>query len=143
MARHKPKPHEKQSLLKGLSNLTGQNLEKDFIVSFKYLDRAQGQSFADWEQEGILARAMEVLRDYCCNTLHTQCGDKKFTVYGDFPPADKTKFIHPKHVPEDAQWARIHVDGLQVILGYVNRNVFNVVILDKEHESWISEKKHT
>lgn len=51
--------------------------------------------------------------------------------------------IRPMHVPEDAEWARIHVNGKQIIAGYVNRNVFNVVFLDKEHKFYKTEKKHT
>jgi len=138
-----PKPHQRESLLKGISKINIQDLEKDFFISFKYLDRNQGQTFEEWEQEGILARSMEVLRNYCCNTLCSQNGDNKFTIYKSFPLSNKTKFQKPNHVPEDAEWARIHVSGLQIICGYINRNVFNVVFLDKDHDFYISEKKHT
>jgi hypothetical protein len=142
-----PKIQRQGSILKGVSDSESakaeeQNLNEDFLISFKYLDRTQGQTLEQWEQDNILARAIDKLRHYCCDTLNSQCGDK-FTVYGDFPPKKKTDFSIPKHVPEDAKWARIHITGKQIIAGYVNRNVFNVVFLDKEHKFYKSQKKHT
>ncbi|RNB52684.1 hypothetical protein EDM57_21085 [Brevibacillus gelatini] len=116
--------------------------DKEFVISFKHLDRQQGQSLSDWESLGILSQAIETLRGYCGETLHSRL-DNKFTIYGKFPPSDKTDFTHPKHVPEDAEWARIHVNGKVCIVGHVVRNIFNVVFLDKDHRFWISEKKHT
>ena len=120
-----------------------QNHEEDFLVSFRYLDPTQGQTLCEWEQAGILARGIDVLKNYCCAPLNNQIDGDRFAKYDDFPPKDKTDFIHPKHVPEDASWARIHVNGTQVIAGFVNRNIFNVVFLDREHRFWITEKKHT
>lgn len=138
---------KKTSMINGLSySTTAKNNEQsngDFVLSFKHLDPNQGQTLTEWEEDGILAQAMETLKNYCCNSLLSQCGTDKFTIYGGFPPKDVTKYSHPKHVPEDANWARIHVNGKQCIIGHVNRNVFNVVFLDKEHHFWNSEKKHT
>ncbi|WP_052126195.1 hypothetical protein [Ureibacillus massiliensis] len=143
-----PTQKRNQSLLKGVSDSptakqNEQTINDYFLISLKYLDRTQGQDFSEWEQENLLAKAMETLRNYSHNSLVSQVDGKKFNIYGEFPPKKKTEFNHPKHVPEDAEWARIHVTGKQCIIGFVNRNIFNVVFLDKEHKFWKSEKKHT
>lgn len=116
---------------------------EDFVISLKHMDREQGQTFIEWEQDGILAQALDALQGYCCRPLSEQSNSKKFTIYGAFPPSDKTDFQHPKHVPEDAEWARIHLTGERCIIGHVVRNIFYVVFLDKHHRFWISQKKHT
>lgn len=115
---------------------------QEFLLSLKHLDRSQGQTLSDWESSGMLSTAMETLRDYCSNDFLAQVGSK-FTIYGDFPPKEKTEFTHPKHVPLDAQWARIHINGKVCVIGHVVINVFYVVFLDKDHKFWKSEKKHT
>lgn len=143
-----PKSKRNKSIINGVSESTTakqneQSDNGDFVLSFKHLDANQGQTLQEWEAGGILAQAIETLKNYCCASLISQCDNKKFTIYGEFPPKKVTEYNHPKHVPEDANWARIHVDGKQCIIGHVNRNVFNVVFLDKEHKFWKSEKKHT
>lgn len=128
------------TLMSGAANK--QFHESEFVISFKHLDRTQGQSLSEWEEMNILSKGIETLIGYCGSSIHEKKSDK-FTIYGPFPPKNKTEFYHPKHVPEDAEWARIHVNGRICIIGHVVRNVFNIVFLDKEHKFWISEKKHT
>lgn len=47
---------------------------KNFKVSFQYLDTTQkyGSSFNDWQKEGLLSTAMNVLKGYCCIPLPRQ-----------------------------------------------------------------------
>jgi hypothetical protein len=111
-------------------------------LSLKHLDREQGQTFSEWEELNILAKAMETLRNYSLGNLPEVINDK-FTIYGGFPPDNKTEFYHPRHVPPDANWARIHVNGLICLVGHVEGNVFHLVFLDKDHRFWKSEKRHT
>ena len=86
---------------------------------------------------------MEVLKGYCKDKLISQVDGNKFTIYGGFQPKDKTKFKFPKNITKDANWGRIHINGKTVIVGHIVRNKFYVVFLDKNHEFWIAEKKHT
>ena len=109
----------------------------------RHLDPNQGDNWASWQEQSILARAMETISGYCSRSLRSQEDGKKFTIYGDFPPSQKTEFTHPKHVPPDAEWARIHVTGKQCIVGHVVQNTFYVVFLDGEHQFWKSELKNT
>lgn len=144
MAKFVKKPHQqtsiiKQSLDKKLSkfDLDG---DKSFLLSFKHYDKTQGQTFTQWEENFMLSKAVEVLSHYCTGNMESQKGEK-FTVYGEFPK--RSNFYHPKHVPEDADWARIHVDGVHIVAGHVFKNIFYVVFLDHDHTFYITEKKNT
>ena len=141
------KPHQKQSLItESLIKVKSKNqlsTEAFFLISFRHLDKNQGDNLRSWEKYNILAHSIEVLAGYCNNTLTSQANNKKFTIYGDFPPSDKTDFTFPKHIPEDADWARIHITGKQCLVGHIVQNIFYVVFLDKEHKFWKSNKKNT
>ena len=117
-----------------------QKLGQNFVISFEYLDRNQGQDFEDWAREGILVNLLNTLRDYCKEPVYKQTGDK-FKIYGSFPP--RSKFKHPVYVPKDVKWASLHIAGKNCIAGHVYENIFYVVFLDKNHEFWLCDKKHT
>lgn len=122
---------------------TLQNTHKEnFKISFEFLDTTQkyGSSFRDLQKCGLLSKMLEVLEGYCKRALIEQVDGTKFTIYGDFPPEDKTYFKYPKNVPEDAKWARIHITGAFVIAGHFLSNTFYVVFLDKTHKFWLTKK---
>lgn len=133
---HNRKPHERQSLIVGQAQkkLKDVDHEHGLVFSFKHLDRNQGQSFEDWEANGLLSDMLNTFMGFCQRDNHLQCRGKSFTVYGAFP--SKSEFTHPPHVPEDAQWARIHIKGKPCIGGHVFRNIFYVVFLDRYHQFW-------
>lgn len=116
-----------------------------FKISFRYFDTTQkyASSFRDWQACGWLSKAMETLQGYCKSSLKSQIDGDKFVVYGDFPPKERTMFVFPRSVPEDAEWARIHVLNKAVIVGHIVEDTFYVVFFDKTHKFWISDKKHT
>lgn len=133
----KPKPHQKKSIIKQTleEKSSVKSLTDDFLVlSLVHLDQNQGDTFEGWQSDSILARAMNTLTGYCASSIPSQSTNQKFTIYGDFPPSSKTNFTHPNHVPEDAEWARIHVTGKQCIIGHVVRNTFYIVFLDSKHD---------
>ena len=139
--RFKGQSNKSKDRIKGVSG-NPEITNELFLLSFKDLDKSQGQTLSSWENDAILAHAIDVLGNYCKSKLESQL-DKKFTIYGDFPDSAKTDFSHPKHVTEDAKWARIHAKGKQCIIGHVVDNVFYVVFLDGNHDFWITEKKNT
>ena len=105
----KIKPHQREGLLAKVRKKTIKDEDNScFVISLKYLDREQGQTLAEWQGDGLLAQAMEVLAGYCHDTLQNQCRTVRFKHYGDFPPREKTDFAYPRHVPEDAEWASLH-----------------------------------
>lgn len=140
----KLKPHQKKSLFgEALDKKSSASEMSDdfFVLSFRQLDRNQGDNWDSWEKQSMLAQALDTLTGYCQSSLRSTVDGKKFTIYDQFPPTEKTDFTHPKHVPEDAEWARIHVTGKQCLIGHVVKNTFYVVFLDGEHRFWKSELK--
>ncbi|MCW3085176.1 MAG: hypothetical protein JWP12_2542 [Bacteroidetes bacterium] len=144
MSQKRIKPNDKKNFAAGLSVPKSVAGVADglFHISLKHLDRNQGQRFHDWQENGMLAEAMETLFNLSHLPIDQQLG-KKFTCYGDFPAKEKTEFTHPKHVPDDAKWARIHVNGTHIIAGHIFKNTFYVVFLDAHHKFYISELKNT
>lgn len=117
--------------------------ERLIVLSLKNFDINQGQSFENWEAEGILALAMLKLRSLNEYTLSQALNKGFLTIYTkvDFPPA--SNFKHPKHIADGIEWCSFHVQGKPCIVGYFEDNIFHIVFLDKNHEFWITEKKHT
>lgn len=136
----KPKPHERRSLIAGLSQISVKEMEhsKGLVFSFKHFDRTQGQNFEDWEARQLLSRMLNDFHGYCSRATFTECFGSKFTLYGNFPSS--SQFKHPRHVPPDAEWARIHVQGEPCVIGHMFHNIFYVVFLDREHQFWPSKK---
>lgn len=136
------KSSKKSSELTGISanDTVNEKIKRKFVVSFEYLDRNQGQTFEEWEEAGLLVNLLNTLREYCQKTIEENKG-KNFKEYGFFPP--DSNFKHPKHVPNDVSWASLHLSGKVCLGGHIVENVFYVVFLDKNHEFWKVEKKHT
>ena len=113
------------------------------VLSFKDFDRNQGQSFSEWQDAKLLALAIEKLREVCQYSVAQLLQQQIVKVYTkvSFPPY--SSFTHPKHVPPDIDWASMHIQGKPCVIGYFEDNIFHVVFLDKDHEFWKTEKKHT
>jgi len=132
----KVKPHQQPSDIKNFLEQSAKNAtvadDDCFLISFKHLDKTQGASLEQWDSEHKLHRAMEVLSGYCQRSLRSQLSDK-FTIYGGYPPSDKAGYKRPTYISEDAEWARIHINGLQILAGHIYKNTFYVVFLDPDH----------
>ncbi len=113
------------------------------MLSFRDFDRNQGQNFEDWEEDKILALALNKLREICQLTRVQATSQQIIKQYSkvDFPP--NSAFEHPKHVLPDVVWCSLHIQGKECIIGHFEDNIFHVVFLDKNHEFWITKKKNT
>ena len=140
------KPHYAQSAIKEYiehkSSIKDFENKECFVISLKHFDKSQSKSFEDWQTAGMLAQSFEVLMGYCNRPAEEQFS-KNFTAYPHFPPKDKTDFVHPTYVPEDAKWCRIHVNGTHILVGHIYKNTFYLTFLDDTHSFWKSELKHT
>jgi len=112
---------------------------KKISITFSWikLDRSQGQSIVQWEEEGLLAVLCEMMRQigqYDEGQVFAEQMVKQYTKVG-FPP--DSRFDEPRHV-SPANWAVIHIKprSKEVVVGYVEESVFYIVFLDKEHEFW-------
>ena len=141
MSKFKPKQQTQLKLDK--SSVLSQEKAGNFKISLQYFDPQPlyASCFKDWQKEGLLSKALETLWGFCHKPLMQQVDGEKFSIYNSFPPPDKTKFEYPKHVPEDAIWARIHVNGPAVLIGHIVRDTFYLVFLDKTHKFWLTRRE--
>ena len=125
-----------------LSQKSKEEAKGNFNVSFQYLDTSQkfGSAFKDWQACGLLSKMMETLQGYCTRPLREQFDGYKFKAYGGFPEPEYTMFECPANVPEDANWARIHINNKSVVVGHYVGNTFYVVFLDKTHKFYLTKK---
>lgn len=142
MSINKKKPTSEISKYLEEKKHTSSHPEKNFRVSFEHLDTTQkfASTFRDWQNDRLLSFALDTLYGYCKSPLLKQVDGDKFTLYGDFPSDDVTMFKYPETAPEDANWARIHVNGKSVLIGHVVGNTFYLVFLDKTHKFWMTKK---
>ncbi len=117
--------------------------EPFIVFSLRQFDRNQGQGFEEWEKEGLLAAMIEKLSGISQLTVGQVISQQIIKPYTkvDFPP--NSAFIHPKHVPEGINWASMHIQGKECVIGYFEENIFYIVFLDKNHEFWLTQKKNT
>jgi hypothetical protein len=113
------------------------------LFSFKDFDSNQGQTFSDWEKEGLLSVMLEKLKNLSELNMLEAVHQRMIKIYEEFPVV--TDFTHPKHIADDVSWAVITSLGGQKgrIAGHVIDNVFYIVFLDKEHRFWVTKKKGT
>ncbi|OQX26181.1 MAG: hypothetical protein BWK80_11750 [Desulfobacteraceae bacterium IS3] len=140
MSRIKGKSQKKSSLIIGKSRIEEIKNNRYLKLNFKYFCNNQGQSFQDWEQEGLLSVTMYKFIHYSSLTMDKVFGDK-FKIYDSFPI--NSDFTHPNNVPEDAEWASMHIKGKECVIGHILNDVFYVVFLDKNHVFYITDKKNT
>nr|DAP91935.1 MAG TPA: hypothetical protein [Caudoviricetes sp.] len=140
--KHK-QPSAITSALEYKKSVNDADLKSNFKISLQYLDTTQkyGSAFPDWQKCGLLSSMLDTLKGYCCKPLLEQVDGDKFSIYGNFPPAEKTKFEYPQNVPEDANWARIHITGSAVVAGHIVGDTFYIVFLDKTHKFWMTKKQ--
>lgn len=135
----KQTPHLTSHLSEKKTNINekSENLNfsfEDFCTKQKY-----ASSFLDWQNCGLLSKAMEVLHGYSKSpVIYDTAG--KFSLYNDFPKSTETLFEFPEHVTPDASWVRIHVNGPSVIIGHIISSTFYVVFLDKTHKFYLTKK---
>jgi hypothetical protein len=121
----------------GVSLLAGQATKADIdptatlVLCLRHLDPNQSQTFGEWERDGLLSQMLRTIQGYS-GTPYLQCFNRRFKRYRAFPA--NSEFKHPRHVPADADWCVMHIDGLPCIAGHMVKNVFYLVFLDKEHK---------
>jgi hypothetical protein len=114
--------------------------QREMVFSFRDFDQTQGQTFAEWQNLGLLDTMMDKLKEYSRKTV-SEAQKAAFTVYDRFPP--KSEFKPPRFIPENVKWASLHIQGKECIAGHLADNIFYVVFLDKEHKFWPSILRHT
>jgi hypothetical protein len=100
--------------------IADKSVRKDpFIVfSFRDFDRNQGQGFSEWQDEELLASMLEKLAGISRLTIGEVLSQQIIKIYSkvDFPP--ESAFKHPRHVSDDVNWASMHIQGKECIIGH-------------------------
>lgn len=142
---NKFKEREPSAYKRELKGLEVRETKKEplIVFSFKDFDRNQGQNFEEWQEEKLLALAINKLLGICQMTVGQATAQQIIKTYTkvDFPP--ESGFEHPKHIPSDVTWCSMHIQGKECVIGYFEDNIFQVVFLDKNHEFWETKKKNT
>lgn len=110
---------------------------RTITFSWVKLDINQGQSIDEWEESGLLSQLCKMMRQIGqleTSQVLAQQIVKQYTQVG-FPP--NSEFEIPKHV-YPTYWTVIHIkpNSKEVVVGYLEDNVFHIVFLDKEHKFW-------
>jgi len=117
------------------------NISYEYYIENAY-DR-EPQSFKSWEEENRLSSLNETLKSLCQLTMAEAIQRSFIKIYGQFP--QKSKFDCPTHLLGITSWATLNrISGQKArVCGYVQENTFYIVFLDKNHDFWPTEKKHT
>jgi hypothetical protein len=104
----------------------------------------QGQTIEDWDKSGLLLLLLNRIKfvgQFTPVEVRQQQHIKEYTKV-DFPP--NSEFKKPTHV-EDVTWAVMHITpkSKEVVVGYIDVDVFYVIFLDKDHKFWPSTLKNT
>ena len=113
------------------------------VLSFKDFDINQGQSFAEWQAQELLALALDKLRALCEYTVPQAMSKGLLKIYTKVPFPPESGFVHPKHIPQDIDWSSMHIGNKPCVIGYFEDNIFHIVFLDKDHEFCKTQKKNT
>ncbi|MGB0880633.1 MAG: hypothetical protein ACPGTO_08710 [Polaribacter sp.] len=117
--------------------------KKYIVFSLKYLDKTQGQTPKLWENEKILAKAINRFQVLCSMTIIDATQQQILKIYGTEIPKD-SEFSHPNYLDEDIEWASIRIQAKERIIGFIESGfVFHIVFFDMEHEFYPSKKKNT
>ena len=102
--------------------------------------KGEGQTIEEWDKEGLLAKLLlriKYVGQHSVNIVRQKQYIKEYHKV-DFPP--NSKFTHPKHIV-NVTWAVMHITpkSKEVVVGYIEDDVFNIVFLDKDHKFWPSK----
>lgn len=127
-------------------DLQGNKIDsKDLMfVSFQLFfdqDTDYCQSLSNWESEGLLSQMNIALIQLC---KETNANPQRVKKYRSYPEKSKTGFPEcPSNLSKSANWSSLRLSGKVRIIGIMDRNIFYVVYLDKNHLFYLSLKKHT
>jgi hypothetical protein len=136
------KERDNASYKREIKNIDTKEGRKDplIVLSFKDFDRSQGQSFVCWEKEHLLALAVSRLHELCQLTVGQATAQQIVKPYTKTIFPSHSKFKQPQYVMPDVIWCSMHIQGKECIIGYFERNIFNIVFLDKNHDFWPTRK---
>jgi hypothetical protein len=118
--------------------------QRNITFSFSKHIKGEGQSIEEWAYLGLLEPLILRLKYLGQHTTLSVRQNQWIKEYHkiSFPP--ESEFKEPKHVT-GVIWAVMHIteNSKEIVVGYIEEDVFYIVFLDKEHKFWPSKKKNT
>ncbi len=120
------------------------NKERNITFSFSKHIKAEGQTIEEWSELGILETLILRIKNLGQHSSLTVRHHNWIKEYHkiEFPP--NSGFKEPKHVI-GVTWAVMHIteNSKEVVVGYIEDDVFYIIFLDKDHIFWPSRLKNT
>lgn len=118
-----------------------QQKRRKLSFSFIKLITTQGQTFEEWQELEILSTLnlrIKFLNQFSVQEALQKGYIKQYSKV-EFPP--NSGFTQPKHII-DVTWVVLHITNTskEVVVGYINDDIFFIVFLDKEHQFWLTKK---
>lgn len=120
----------------------------NIVFNFKFFisGKDYGQSFDEWQKDGILSELNNKLKDFSGKTISDLLNDRTLEIYSNYPHDSGFKIPHILK-SSDIKWARLRLTGRRRVIGFLlrestlelkakenGRNIFYIVFLDKEHD---------
>lgn len=104
----------------------------------------QGQKIEHWQESGLLVllfNRLKFIGQYTALEARQKQYIKEYTKV-EFPP--NSKFKQPTHIV-GVVWAVMHItqNSKEVVVGFIEEDIFYIIFLDKEHEFWPTTLKNT
>lgn len=119
---------------------------KERVITFSFSKhiKGEGQSIEEWNVLGLHGKLIKRIQFVGQHSVHLVKQNQWIKEYHkvDFPP--NSKFTEPKHIT-NVTWAVMHLTdkSKEVVVGFIENDVFQIIFLDKEHEFWPSELRNT
>lgn len=117
---------------------------RNITFCFSKQIKGEGQTIEEWNDLGLLGQLilrLKYLGQYPALIVRQKKWIKEYHKV-IFPP--KSKFTEPKHII-NVTWSVIHITptSKEVVVGYIDNDVFYIIFLDKDHVFWPTDLKNT
>ncbi|WP_422354134.1 hypothetical protein [Roseivirga pacifica] len=121
-------------------------VKKERRITFSLIKqiKGEGQSIEEWNESGLLQKLLIRLKHVGQHSVHEVKQMKLIKEYHKVKFPLDSGFTEPKHV-SNVTWAVMHLtdNSKEVVVGYIEEDVFYIVFLDQEHQFWPTSKKNT
>ena len=106
--------------------------------------QGEGETIKQWGELALLESLLLRLKYVGQLTIYEAKQQKYIKEYHKVAFPDNSKFTEPKHV-QNVTWCVMHLtdNSKEVVVGYIEDDVFYIVFLDKEHNFWPTSLKNT
>lgn len=120
------------------------NEKRNISFSLTKLIITQGETIEQWDELGLLPELFLRFKYLGQFSVQKAIQEGFITQYNKVSFPLNSGFTMPKHII-DVIWTVMHLrnKSKEVVVGYIEDDIFFVVFLDKEHNFWPSNLKNT